>query len=489
MPHPTGAAANLIKTKNSSTVYYVDENNIRHAFPNFKTYESWYGNSFSGIIIMSENYVASLPLGKNITLRPGKYLVKVPTLPEVYAVEPGGTLRHLASEEIAQKFYGPDWYTKIIDLPEVFFENYVIGEPIKYEYQVSDGSIYKLKDKDNYYYLTRGHAQKFASWNDVMANGYTADDVIEGITTFLLHAPEIKGYDPALHNLTALPNLANYDCENKNLKAAFIFVYDSTYTSVELQKIQSIKDQFSDHFNWATHGLSNLELDDEIFKIQKADYHLINNELSLQQISYDFYASHPDTYDFLFVFDNFSPSSKTIAKYNHVTNSIQGINRYLLKAETQYGSLGKLKGVIQTFDINDYYSNGVDFVLNNLMHETLHAWSGRLVFWDGLKDSAALLDEDKVHWSPYLNLTSPLGGYGWQDSGDGTFTQTETKIKKQLSNLDLYAMGLMPLQGIGEIFYIQPKDKIINTTINATRVDVDINSLEEAMGQWQCNIN
>jgi len=486
-PAKSYSATSLIKTPNSSAVYYVDENNIRHAFPNKVTYESWFGNDFSDVITMSEDYVASLVLGKNITLRAGKYLVKVPTAPEVYAVEPGGTLRHIVSADVMEKIYGKDWMDKLIDLPEVFFENYVVGDVIEYEYQIPDGVIYKLTNKNDYYYKIADHAKKFTSFNDVLLNGYTNDDVVEGITSFLLHAKEISGYDESLHKIVTQNNLAKHDCENKNFKGAFIFIYEDNYIKSEVNKIQDIKNNFPEHFSWATDELSKIDLENEIFKIKKQDRHDVRGEFSLKQAIYDFYDEHEDEYDFLFVFDNFSGSSKTIAEYNYVSNSVKGTHKPLLKAEVQYGSLGKLKGVVNAFNINKYYANGLDFVLNNLTHEMLHQWSGAMLFLNDLvQDDMSLLSEDEAHWSQYVNFVSPLGGLGWQDN-NGTFTnQTPLDTKLKLSNLDLYAMGLLPLRGINDLFYIVPEDELIITTISGTRVDVDTDRLIRSMGKWEC---
>ncbi|HPI67438.1 MAG TPA: hypothetical protein PKZ16_02775 [bacterium] len=490
LPLPTLAAVNLVKTANSSAVYFVDVNNTRHIFPNKITYESWFGNDFSKVATVSEKFMASLPLGKNITLKPGKYLVKVSSLSEVYAVEPGGTLRHIESEETADKIYGPNWQKKIINLPEVFFNDYVKGQPIEYEYQIPDGVVYKLVGQPDYYYKTKGHVRKFASFVDVLANGYAQTDVVEHLTTFYVHGKEIKGYDATINNLSAENNLTNYDCENKNLKAAFIFVYDQNYTNEELAKIKNIKTEFPFYFSWATDNLSNFNLASDIFLINKQSYHLFQNKLSLSQVAFDFYDFNLDVYDFLFIFDNFSPESKIIAEHHLVTNQINGIQKPIFTAEVQYGSLGKLKGVINMFNINSHSFNSAsekNITLNNILHELLHQWSGTFVFFnDKNKTDASLYDEKSKHWSNYVNFVSPLGGYGWVDNGNGTFTQSYVDQRIKLSNLDLYGMGLMPLRGIGELFYLIPDNSLITNTISGKKVIVDPVSLKNAMGHWQC---
>ncbi len=490
LPQPSLAAANLIKGPNSSAVYYVDENNIRHIFPNEKTFESWLGNNFSSVVTVSEEYLGTLPLGKNVTIKPGKYLVKVPSIPKVYAVEPGGTLRHLESATIAEKIYGFDWFKKIIDLPEVFFGDYAVGEPMRSVYEVPDGVIYKFVNKDNYYYKVHGYVRKFASWQDVLANGYNQNDIISGNTTFLLHGKEIKGYDESVSNLSAESNLANYDCENKNLRGAFIFVYNNQYRTDQLDKITAIKKDLASYFSWATDNLSNMEVADEIFKVKKENYHILEDKLDVRQVAYDFYAQNKDVYDFLFVFDNFSPESKTVAEYSPATNQISGIQKTTLKSEMQFGSKGKLKGAVKMFNINSYNfteAGDKERALNTIVHEMLHQWSGSLIFSNNKnEDDASLLEKDRIHWSKYVSFVSPLGGYGWQDNGNGTFTQSDISSKIKFSNLDLYTLGLMPLRGIGEIFYLVPNNDFISDTISAKKVIVNPEKLVQAMGEWRC---
>ena len=103
IPQKTYSAFELIRSSKSSTVYYVDSQGIRHAFPNFTTYKSWYGSDFSKVMILSDDFVQSFPLGDNVTIKPGKQLVKIPSDSKVYAVEQGGTTTwHIIS---LSKFY------------------------------------------------------------------------------------------------------------------------------------------------------------------------------------------------------------------------------------------------------------------------------------------------------------------------------------------------------------------------------------------------
>lgn len=112
-----------------TAVYYFGVDGKRHAFPNEPVYKSWFKN-FDDLIILSENVMSDIPLGKNVTFRPGNRLVKF-TTPTVYAVSYAGFLRPIANGEIAESLYGANWISLIEGVDDVFFGNYRIGYTIE----------------------------------------------------------------------------------------------------------------------------------------------------------------------------------------------------------------------------------------------------------------------------------------------------------------------------------------------------------------------
>ncbi|MFH1428041.1 MAG: fibronectin type III domain-containing protein [Patescibacteria group bacterium] len=126
----TAKEGDLIKMDNNSSIYYLGNDCKRYVFPNEKTYLTWYSN-FSNIKILTSAEIISLSLGGNITYRPGVKMVKITTDPKVYAVEKNGVLRWIKTETIAKELYGNDWNKKIDDIPDAFFVNYTIGNPIE----------------------------------------------------------------------------------------------------------------------------------------------------------------------------------------------------------------------------------------------------------------------------------------------------------------------------------------------------------------------
>lgn len=111
-------------------VYYYGANGKRYVFPNEKTYMTWYAD-FGGVKIISDAELSAIQIGGNVTYKPGVKMVKITTDPKVYAVAAGGTLRWVKTEAIAQALYGANWSLKVEDIPDAFFTNYLVGEPIE----------------------------------------------------------------------------------------------------------------------------------------------------------------------------------------------------------------------------------------------------------------------------------------------------------------------------------------------------------------------
>jgi len=152
-PMATNAAASagdLIKKDGLSAVYYLGEDGKRYVFPNESTYKSWYSD-FSGVVTVSADELASYPLGANVVVRPGTFLVKITTDPKVYAVESNGTLRHVQTEADAIALYGANWAQRVIDVADSFFTNYTIGTPLASN-EVPEGTLVQKSGEGNIYY-------------------------------------------------------------------------------------------------------------------------------------------------------------------------------------------------------------------------------------------------------------------------------------------------------------------------------------------------
>lgn len=129
-----GLLVKLVDDGNPNTtvdaaVYEIGADGMRHAFPSPTVYNSWW-KDFSDVAFIDASNLASYQLGANVTIRPGTNLVKIVSDPKVYAVEPGGVLRWIQSEDIAKALYGSQWAKRVVDVPDTAFANYAKGDDI-----------------------------------------------------------------------------------------------------------------------------------------------------------------------------------------------------------------------------------------------------------------------------------------------------------------------------------------------------------------------
>ncbi len=129
----------LIKASGPA-VYYHAENGKRYVFPNDRIYFTWYPD-FSTVQTITDAELAALPLGGNVTYRPGVKLVKIQTDPKVYAVDAKGTLRWITSEAVAASLYPSNWSSQVDDLSDAYFVNYKTGAPIDRALDFNPGQV------------------------------------------------------------------------------------------------------------------------------------------------------------------------------------------------------------------------------------------------------------------------------------------------------------------------------------------------------------
>lgn len=503
---PASAALELVKIKSQDTIYYIDNMGDRHAFLDDTTYRSWYGNDYSKIVTVPLSFLQTYSLGKNITIRPGTYLVKTPTLSSVYAVESGSVLRPLSDEKMAAAIYGQDWAKRVVEMPDIFMQNYTMGQPITHDYTVTDGSLYYDNKTKKYYFKNNSIIQPFASTQAVLANGFKLSDAVSSNWTYTVREKPINGLDKNIFNPLMSSTVSSSDCENKKLKAAFIFLPGQDYTQNETDKIKLIQKQLGDRYSWATDGLSSLESSSTLVILKDDGYLVKKRSDGITEIKNEvintFYDNNPDDFDFIFIFTNFKVATdqpNEIAHFASVTNRVDGINRGIFDWSSMFGSTGKLKGIIVMGDVNKYHPesvHGLNEVMNYSLHEILHNWGAYITFIDqnGQRNAALLKDKDYLHWSYYDAFVSPLGGSGWVDNGNGTFTNAMADMAdsnlKKFSSLDLYIMGLIPAQLMPPIMYVEPKIYgAYGNTIEGTAHYVTIDQIIAANGKVLCSPN
>jgi hypothetical protein len=126
---PTCVSGALVKSASTTAVYYCGADSKRYVFPNDKVYFTWY-KDFKTVTTITNEVLANIPLGGLVTYRPGIKMVKIESLPNVYAVTKGGVLRWIKTPEIAASLYGSTWKKQVDDVSDAFFGSYSMGADI-----------------------------------------------------------------------------------------------------------------------------------------------------------------------------------------------------------------------------------------------------------------------------------------------------------------------------------------------------------------------
>ena len=123
-------AGKWIKTPDSTTVYFVDSNNIRHAYPNNAVWRAYFGDDFSFVQTVTNDELTKYSLGKNVPYE-RDMLIKIPSVPKVYKVSENGVIQWIKTESTAKRLFGNNWAQLVHDLDESFFGDYTGGTNIE----------------------------------------------------------------------------------------------------------------------------------------------------------------------------------------------------------------------------------------------------------------------------------------------------------------------------------------------------------------------
>jgi subtilase family serine protease/flagellar hook assembly protein FlgD/Tol biopolymer transport system component/fibronectin type 3 domain-containing protein len=184
------------------------------------------------------------------------------------------------------------------------------------------------------------------------------------------------------------------------------------------------------------------------------------------EVARSFFASHADAYDFLIVFPAFPLDLSTrdpgeiLGLHWGVRNDVAGIGLASFDAGAQFGSPGRLKGVIDIHSlVPGVDTPGADVALTVVAHEVAHQWGSYVAFRDprtGVR-SSALIGRDASHWSYFLDSdASVLYGSDWRDAGGGRFVAEASS--KRYSPLDLYLMGILGGSEVPAFALLAPGD-------------------------------
>ena len=143
----TVSAGDLIKTDESSAVYLLTDDGKRAVFPDEKTYKTWYSD-YDDVKVISKDNMAELPIGEMVKYQAGMQLITTPSTHDVYAVEPGGDLRHIPDEATAIRLYGDEWSDRVMDVSDIFITQYDRGLPPLEGEELPEGMLFNDDDGD-----------------------------------------------------------------------------------------------------------------------------------------------------------------------------------------------------------------------------------------------------------------------------------------------------------------------------------------------------
>lgn len=144
---PCGVYANTSQT--CKAVYYYGHDGKRHVFPNESVFYTWYSN-FNDVVSVSQDFMSSLVIGKNVTYRPGSVVVKFDSSPEVYAISADHTLHHYTTLSLLKSDYGSNWTNVLAKVPDALYSNYTIGSEIDNVRDYDrDDAYYSVNDIDD----------------------------------------------------------------------------------------------------------------------------------------------------------------------------------------------------------------------------------------------------------------------------------------------------------------------------------------------------
>jgi hypothetical protein len=137
----------LVKGSNAF-VYYYSPDGKRYVFTNKDVIMSWF-TSFDGgqlgdlvnvcntVNELSDVELSSIPIGGNVTIRPGSYILTPAASSEMskfetwyFVVSRGKVLRRILSGSVLDQLYPGGWKARVVTLPDAFFPNYTIGPDI-----------------------------------------------------------------------------------------------------------------------------------------------------------------------------------------------------------------------------------------------------------------------------------------------------------------------------------------------------------------------
>lgn len=218
--YPKAELGDIITSPDIDTIYYLNREGKRVVFPDVQTYESWYGD-FTNVKTIPRDVLESYPLsGRNATIRPGTYLVTIPSSPQVWMVGFPNTLFWLADGEAQVKIlFGEQWQDRLVDIPEYYFANY--GESTDWHTTLFPSGFLVRATSNGKTYLITPEGQRVVTDKGMSENHFQERFIIEIEQPLELHVgPDLDGYEPRWGSPDINEQRADYGPAELNVNGA-----------------------------------------------------------------------------------------------------------------------------------------------------------------------------------------------------------------------------------------------------------------------------
>ncbi len=119
----------VVKTAGSNKLYALVGDTVAY-IPNTSVYQSWFAQTYTPIVTISQEELASYEDVGDLTLKPGT-LLSIDGSSRIYVVGTDGTLHWIVTSDVAVSLLGINWNAHIVDATSAEVINFGYGLPIE----------------------------------------------------------------------------------------------------------------------------------------------------------------------------------------------------------------------------------------------------------------------------------------------------------------------------------------------------------------------
>ena len=254
--------------------------------------------------------------------------------------------------------------------------------------------------------------------------------------------------------LSAEQVLSGYQTGDDHNVVGFLEAYEDSARIMRLVLNANVRHQAMPNVPITTLSPGTAQMSPHVVNLRYDSPHLA--EQVPPDIIRSFYTYFGDDYDFIAVVEQFRPRAGA-RFYRRVRNDTLGLGLPLLDNGATYGSPSRLQGIVD-YPIDSFF----DLAEKGSIHELGHRWISYL------NDPALTLAQG--HWlisdlayGIMGGSSSGVQGFGFPwtlvEQPDGDYLVQDTEFARTFNDLELYLMGLVPKEEVGEHFVFQNQDQ------------------------------